>query len=51
MPIYNPEEIDEQRENVDLLIVFTKSMQLEGMLNNLKPIISKNTYVLCLLMA
>lgn len=51
MPIYNPEEIDEQRENVDLLIVFTKSMQLEEMLNNLKPIISKNTYVLCLLMA
>ena len=49
MPIYNPEEIDEQHENVDLLIVFTKSMQLEGMLNSLKPIISKDTYVLCLL--
>lgn len=49
MPIYRPEEIDEQYESVDLLIVFTKSMQLENMLNSLKPIISKDTYVLCLL--
>ena len=49
MPIYSPEEIDEQHESVDLLIVFTKSMQLENMLNSLKPIISKDTYVLCLL--
>lgn len=26
MPIYSPSEIDEQKENVDLLIVFTKSI-------------------------
>lgn len=49
MPIYSPAEIDEQKESVELLIVFTKSMQLENMLNSLKPIINPNTYVLCLL--
>lgn len=49
MPIYSPAEIDEKKENAELLIVFTKSMQLESMLNSLKPIINENTYVLCLL--
>src|SRR5699024_1004867 len=48
MPIYRPEEIDEQYESVDLLIVFTKSMQLENMSNSMKPVISNDTYVLCL---
>lgn len=49
MPIYSPAEIDEKKENADLLIVFTKSMQLESMLNSLKPIVNQDTYVLCLL--
>lgn len=49
IPIYNPKEIDEKHDAVNLLIVFTKSMQLDAMLDSLKPIISKDTYVLCLL--
>lgn len=49
MPIYSPDEIDQQHAQVDLLIVFTKSMQLESMLSKLKPIIKPQTYVLCLL--
>lgn len=49
IPIFSPSKIDDQKDTVDLLIVFTKSMQLEQMLENLKPIISEHTYLLCLL--
>lgn len=33
----------------DLVIFFTKAMQLEGMINSIKPLIHDKTYALCLL--
>lgn len=43
---YRPEEYNGR---ADLLIVFTKSMQLPQMLDSVKHLLSENTYVLCLL--
>lgn len=40
---------EEASGTADLLIVFTKSMQLREMLSAVKHLISKDTYVLCLL--
>lgn len=39
----------ECKEEADLVIVFTKSMQLPNMLENIKHLFAKNTYVLCML--
>ncbi|HCD06900.1 MAG TPA: 2-dehydropantoate 2-reductase [Lactobacillus sp.] len=36
-------------EKTDLIILFTKSMQLDKMLQNIKPLISDQTKILCLL--
>lgn len=36
-------------EKADLIILFTKSMQLDKMLQNIKPLISDQTKILCLL--
>ncbi|WEV70671.1 2-dehydropantoate 2-reductase [Lactobacillus sp. ESL0785] len=49
IPIYNTNEVSNQVEKADLVIVFTKSMGLEAMLKNISSVISKNTYILCLL--
>lgn len=49
MPIYGLNEINKIKGYVDLVIVFTKSMQLENMLQTIKPIIGRDTYALCLL--
>lgn len=39
----------EAKKEADLIILFTKAMQLKDMLNDIKPIIGQNTKVLCLL--
>ncbi|MDF7668846.1 2-dehydropantoate 2-reductase [Lactobacillus sp. ESL0703] len=49
MPIYKQNEIAEEVNNVDLVIVFTKSMALGSMLDSVKSVIGPNTYILCLL--
>lgn len=46
IPIYYPTEIKEQ---VDVVLMFTKSMMLETMLNDIKQIIGKETKVISLL--
>ncbi len=38
-----------QKKRVTLIILFTKAMQLESMLTDLKPVIHDETRVLCLL--
>jgi len=49
LPIYYPEEAIQNQLQPDLIILFTKSLQLEGMVQAILPIISKDTKVLCLL--
>jgi 2-dehydropantoate 2-reductase len=49
IPIYSPEEITQENEHVDLIIALTKAQQLDAMIHAIQPIITKNTYVLCLL--
>ncbi len=39
----------EAKKEADLIILFTKAMQLKSMLNDIKPIIGDKTKVLCLL--
>lgn len=46
MTIMHPSEA---KEEADFIILFTKSMQLENMLKEIKHVISKKTKVLCLL--
>ncbi len=46
LPIMAPTEATEK---ADVIILFTKAMQLEGMLQNIQQIIDKDTKVLCLL--
>jgi len=49
IPIYYPSELEALEIEVDLIIVFVKSLQLEGMLQAIQPIIKPRTSVLCLL--
>ncbi|MDF7671928.1 2-dehydropantoate 2-reductase [Lactobacillus sp. ESL0701] len=49
MPIYKQNEIAQEVNNVDLVIVFTKSMALGSMLDSIKSVVGPNTYILCLL--
>ncbi|WP_262315999.1 2-dehydropantoate 2-reductase [Lacticaseibacillus parakribbianus] len=49
LPIYSPSEIDQSGVSADLIIAFTKSNQLASMFEQIRPIIHKDTYVLCLL--
>jgi len=50
IPVYFPEEVVEMGTEFDLVILFTKSMQLDGMLQAIKPIVTnKNTFTICLL--
>lgn len=48
LPIVHQKEID-QEDKVDLIILFTKAMQLEKMLQDIQGLIKKETEVLCLL--
>ncbi|KAF1299453.1 2-dehydropantoate 2-reductase [Enterococcus sp. JM4C] len=49
IPIYHQTEVDKVDFSAELVILFTKVMQLEGMLQAMKPLIGKETKVLCLL--
>ncbi|MCL2843304.1 MAG: 2-dehydropantoate 2-reductase [Oscillospiraceae bacterium] len=49
LPIYRPEELVANPVDIDLVILFTKSLQLEGMLQAIQPLIQAQTSVLCLL--
>lgn len=49
IPIYNQNELTEVKFSADLLIVFTKVMQLDNMLQKVQPFIHSKTKVLCLL--
>lgn len=49
LPIFSPEEIDKENEQVELIIALTKAQQLDAMFKAIQPMITKNTYVLCLL--
>ncbi len=46
IPIMKPEEAD---QSADLIILFTKAMQLPSMLQNIEHIMNEDTKVLCLL--
>lgn len=48
LPAVLQSEVDASMTS-DLIILFTKAMQLEGMLTSLKPVIHEHTKVLCLL--
>ena len=48
LPIYLQGEVDPTLSS-DLIILFTKAMQLEAMLADIQPLIKENTNVLCLL--
>ena len=50
LPIFFPNEAVSKGMEFELVILFTKAMQLDGMLQALGPIVTnKNTYVICLL--
>jgi len=48
IPVMLPSEVKND-EKADLIILFTKSMQLDKMLQDVNPLISENTKILCLL--
>lgn len=48
IPVVLQSEITNE-EQVDLIVLFTKAMQLDQMLQDIKPMIAKHTKVLCLL--
>ena len=49
IPIYFPEELVSQQTEIDLIILFTKSLQLDEMMQAIRPLIKADTDVLCLL--
>jgi len=49
IPIYFPAELETEGIEVDLVILFVKSLQLDGMLQEIQPILKPHTSVLCLL--
>lgn len=49
MTIYNQSELGNVDYAADLVILFTKAMQLDGMMNSLKDMLGESTQVLCLL--
>ncbi|WP_285695754.1 2-dehydropantoate 2-reductase, partial [Enterococcus hirae] len=48
LPVVLQSEVGEE-DQVDLIILFTKAMQLEKMLTDIRPLIKEETEVLCLL--
>ena len=49
MTIYNQNELSGVTFSADLVVLFTKAMQLDNMMNSLKEMIGEKTQVLCLL--
>ena len=49
IPAFFPSEMEEYEDKIDTVILFTKAMQLDDMLQSIKSILSKDTKVLCLL--
>ena len=49
MTIYNQNELGSVEFAADLVILFTKAMQLDNMMNSLKEMVGEKTQVLCLL--
>ncbi|GAB6167950.1 2-dehydropantoate 2-reductase [Clostridium carnis] len=49
IPAFFPSEMEGYADTIDTVILFTKAMQLDDMLQSIKPILSKDTKVLCLL--
>ncbi|SFG05335.1 2-dehydropantoate 2-reductase [Sporolactobacillus nakayamae] len=49
IPIFYPKELSDSHKQVDLIVMFTKAMQLKPMLQSIKPLIGPRTMVLCLL--
>lgn len=49
LPIYYPNESDQIKDPADLIIVFTKSYQLEEYFDQIKSLLTPQTYVLCLM--
>ncbi len=49
MTIYNQNELANVDFSADLVILFTKAMQLDGMMSSLKGMLGEKTQVLCLL--
>jgi len=49
LPIYYPHELSSAETNLDLIILFTKSLQLHDMLPAIQHLIRPHTSVLCLL--
>lgn len=48
-PVYMPDELTGTRDQADLIIVLVKAPQLDAMMKALKPMIHKDTGVLCLM--
>lgn len=46
IPAYNPKEVE---GTFDLIFVFTKAMQLDQMMQDIKHVITEDTFVICLL--
>lgn len=49
IPIYHQDEVNNINVQADLVILFTKAMQLDTMLTSLQHVLTDNTVVLCLL--
>ncbi|HCM90795.1 MULTISPECIES: 2-dehydropantoate 2-reductase [Vagococcus] len=49
IPVYHQNEVSNIEFSADLVILFTKAMQLDNMLQEIKSMIGQNTKVLCLL--
>ncbi|QJG67053.1 ketopantoate reductase family protein [Mycoplasma phocoenae] len=49
MPIYCSKEVKNIKEDFDVIFVSTKSMQLRPMLEDIKPLLKKDTKVICVL--
>lgn len=47
--VYQPSEIPDEDMKQDLIVVLVKAPQLDAMMTALKPMIHKDTYVLCLM--
>jgi len=49
MDIYYPHEVKHRVNDIELVILFTKAMQLDSMLSDIQDALTANTKVLCLL--
>lgn len=49
IPAYHQDQASEVDFSADLVVLFTKAMQLDKMMQDIKPMLGENTSVLCLL--